>query len=136
MLPDKIALDIVTVERRVLTEEVDEVVIPGSAGYLGVRPGHTPLMTGLGTGILTWWRRGQEHTVAVSLGYAEVLPDHVSVLAETAETAHEIEVDRAMASKERAERRLAQLGNAEIDLARARQALARAESRLRAVPPR
>ncbi len=136
MLPDKIALDIVTVERRVLTEEVDEVVIPGSTGYLGVRPGHTPLMTGLGTGILTWWRRGRGHTVAVSLGYAEVLPDHVSVLAETAETAHEVEVDRAMASKERAERRLAQLGNAEIDLERARQALARAESRLRVVPPR
>ena len=136
MLPDKLQLDIVTAERRVLTEEVDEVVLPGSVGYLGVRPGHTPLMTGLGTGTLTWWRGGQQHQVAVALGYAEILPGRVSVLAETAETVGEIDAERAAVSKTRAEQRLSEVGQADIDLERARQALTRAENRLNLVPPR
>ena len=136
MLPDKLALDIVTAERRVLTAEVDEVVLPGSVGYLGVRPGHTPLITGLGTGTLTWWKGGQAHQVAVALGYAEILPDRVAVLAETAESAAEIDADRATSSKARAAQRLSNIGDAGTEPDRARRALARAENRLKLVPPR
>ena len=130
MLPTKIALDVVTAERRVLNEEVQEVVIPGSMGYLGVRPGHTPLLTGLGTGVLSWWKGGQEHRMAVSLGYSEILPERVSVLVETAEKAGEIDVSRARAAQERAEKRLDHPADKEIDPERARDSLNRALNRL------
>ncbi|MFQ5718128.1 MAG: F0F1 ATP synthase subunit epsilon [Acidobacteriota bacterium] len=130
MRADKIALDVVTANRRVLAEDVDEVVLPGSLGSLGVRPGHTPLMTGLGVGVLRWHKGGHAHQAAVSSGFAEILPDRVSVLAETAEAAHEIDVERARASMSRAEKRLAALDDATIDLERARAALERARARL------
>ena len=129
MLPQKIALDVVTAERRVFTDEVDEVVLPGSVGYLGVRPGHTPLLTGLGTGVLSYWKGGAEYRLAVSLGYAEVLPDRVEVLAETAELPDEIDAERAGASADRARQRLS-AADAAIDLERAQKALERAMNRL------
>jgi F-type H+-transporting ATPase subunit epsilon len=129
MLPQKIALDVVTAERRVFTDEVDEVMLPGTVGYLGVRPGHTPLLTGLGTGVLTFWKGGQEQRMAVSLGFAEVLPDRIEVLAETAELPADIDSERAGASRDRARERLSTL-DSEIDITRAQAALNRALARL------
>ncbi len=103
MIPDKIELEIVTPERKVLSETVDSVVIPGAQGYLGVLPGHAPLLTGLMIGELSYVQDGKEHVLAVSQGYAEVLRGKVSVLAERCEKAEEIDVDRAEKSKQRAE---------------------------------
>jgi F-type H+-transporting ATPase subunit epsilon len=130
MLPSKINLDVATPERLVFSQEVDELILPGSEGYLGVRPGHTPLMVGLGVGMISWRRAGREGHMAVSLGYAEVLPNRVVVLAETAEMAHEIDVERARSAKERAEERLARAGDPEATFEGARAALLRAATRL------
>jgi F-type H+-transporting ATPase subunit epsilon len=96
-MAETITLELVTPERKVLTETVDEVVLPGAEGSLGVLPGHAPLLTMLGAGELTWARGGQIHHLAASGGFAEVLPDRVIVLAETAERAEEIDPDRARA---------------------------------------
>src|SRR5512134_3582732 len=107
-LPTKLLLEIVTPDRAIVREEVDEVQMPGAEGYLGVLPGHTPLLTTLKVGEL-WYRTGQEkHYLAIAGGFAEVLPDRVTVLAQIAERAHEIDVARAEAARKRAEERLAQ----------------------------
>jgi F-type H+-transporting ATPase subunit epsilon len=103
----KLDLEIVTPERRVVAETVDEVVVPGSEGYLGVLPGHAPLLTGLGTGEVAYRVGDRFHYVAVSGGFAEVLRERVSILAETAERAEEIDLERALAARARAERDLA-----------------------------
>src|SRR5688572_2267510 len=106
-LPAKILLEIVTPDRSILREEVDEVQLPGSEGYLGVLPGHTPLLTMLKVGEL-WYRIGQEkHYLAIALGFAEVLPDRVTILAHVAERAQDIDIERAGAAKRRAEERMA-----------------------------
>ena len=128
-MPDKITLDVVTPTRRVFSQDVDEVVFPGSQGYLGVRPGHTPLLAGLGVGVISWTRSGRSEQMSVALGYAEVLPNQVSILAETAELSREVDADRARQSKERAEKRLSRLESG-TDLDRAQASLARAEARL------
>ena len=109
MLPDAIQLVVVTPERQLLRETVVEVDIPGKEGQLGVLPGHAPLMTELGIGALSYKTSATSHpvTVAVLQGFAEVLPDRVAVLAETAERAEEINLARAEAAKARAEQRLA-----------------------------
>ena len=106
-LPTSIQLRIVSADRSLVNEQVDEVEIPGSDGYFGVLPGHTPLLALLGAGEL-WYRQGQEkHYLLIAFGFAEVQPDQVTILAEVAERPHEIDVTRAEAARRRAEERLA-----------------------------
>src|SRR6188474_3290417 len=106
-LPTKLLLEIVTPDRPLVREEVDEVEIPGAEGYFGVLPGHTPLLATLKVGEL-WYRKGAEKFyLSIALGFAEVLPDRVTILAELAERADEIDVARAEAARRRAEERIA-----------------------------
>src|SRR6185436_11274342 len=106
-LPTKIQLQIVSPERALVNETVDEVEIPGADGYFGVLPGHTPLLALLGAGEL-WYRSGTEKTyLVIAFGFAEVQPDRVTILAQVAEKADEIDVARAAEAKKRAEARLA-----------------------------
>jgi F-type H+-transporting ATPase subunit epsilon len=133
-LPTKLTLEIVTPDRALLREEVDEVVVPGSQGELGVLPGHTPLLSTLKIGEL-WYRQGQEkHYLAIAFGFVEVLPDRVTVLAQVGERAQEIDVRRAERAKQRAEQRLAQaqpqLTQIDFDIERARIALMKSLLRL------
>lgn len=108
-MADTILLEIVTPERLVLSEEVEEVTAPGTEGEFGVLPGHTPFLTTLKVGELTY-RKGKEvHHMAVSWGYAEVTPKKVTILAEFAEAAAEIDIERAKAAMERAEEKLKKL---------------------------
>src|SRR3954464_5251961 len=105
-LPTKLQLEIVTPDRALAREEVDEGVVPGSEGEFGVLPGHTPLLATLKVGEL-WYRQGQEkHYLAVAFGFVEVLPDRVTVLARVGERAQDIDVQRAERAKQRAEERL------------------------------
>lgn len=99
----KIELEIVTPERLVLSESVDDVQLPGSEGYLGVLPGHAPLLTALGVGEVAFRKEGKPELVAVAGGFAEVLRDRVTILAETAERAQEIDPERARRAGERAQ---------------------------------
>jgi len=136
MLPDAIQLVIVTPERQILRETVSEVTMPGADGYLGVLPGHAPLITELGVGELTYrTTSGQSGLLAVIRGFAEVLPDRVSVLAETAEFAEDIDLARAEAALKRAQERIAKAGE-NIDWDRATLALARALVRIQVVSKR
>ncbi|MCK4273930.1 MAG: F0F1 ATP synthase subunit epsilon [Dehalococcoidales bacterium] len=122
-------LDIVTAERVVYSEDVDVVIAPGVEGQLGILPHHAPLMTILQAGELVVRRGAEEDTLAISGGFLEVRPDRVIVLADSAERAGEIDVDRAEAAKKRAEQRL--MGKpAEIDTAMVEAALRRAMARL------
>jgi len=128
-LPTSLELQIVTPERLLLREQVDEVEIPGSEGYFGVLPGHTPLLASLALGEM-WYRRGQEKTyLSIAFGFAEVLPDRVTILARIAERADDIDVERAEAALKRAEERLAQQ-QTPIDYERARIALLKSLTRL------
>jgi F-type H+-transporting ATPase subunit epsilon len=105
-LPSHLQLRIVSADRSLVNEQVDEVEIPGAEGYFGVLPGHTPLLAVLGTGEL-WYRQGQEKQyLAISFGFAEVQPDGVTILAQIAEKPDEIDLARAEAAKKRAEERL------------------------------
>ena len=124
-----IRLTIVTPERSLVSEDVDELQLPGAEGYLGVLPGHARLFTELKVGKLSY-RKGTSWTsLSVAWGFAEVLPDQVRVLAETAERANEIDMERALRAKERAEERLRK-GGEELDYDRARIALQRALLRI------
>ncbi len=125
-------LDVVTPLRSVVSEEITELVAPGSEGYFGVLPGHLPFITTLKMGEVTYWTGREAHHLAVSRGYAEVRADRVSILADAAERAEEIDVARAEQAKERAEGRLREwaAGNEAIDAARAESALFRALARL------
>jgi F-type H+-transporting ATPase subunit epsilon len=128
-LPTNIQLHIASADRSLVNEVVDEVEIPGSAGYFGVLPGHTPLLTTLNAGEL-WYRQGNEkHYMSVAFGFAEVQADRVTILAELAEHAHEIDVARAEAAKRRAEERLNR-PDIEMDAERARIALMKSLIRL------
>ncbi len=128
-LPAHLELQIVTPERRIVQEQVDEVEIPGSEGYFGVLPGHTPLLAALAVGEL-WYRKGQEKVfLSIAFGFAEVLPDRVTILARLAERAEDISVERAEASRRRAEERLAH-ARSDIDYERARVALMKSMARL------
>ena len=128
-LPTKIQLHIVSADRSLVNETVDEVEIPGADGYFGVLPGHTPLLALLGTGEL-WYRQGSEKVyLSIAFGFAEVQPDRVTILAQIAEKAGEIDVSRAEAAKKRAEERLA-YAPADIDFERARIALLKSLIRL------
>ena len=124
-----LTIELVTPDRSVVHEEVDEVQIPGAQGYLGVLPGHTPLLTTLQVGEL-WFRQGEEKVfVSVAFGFAEILPDRVIVLAQLAESAEEIDIARAEAAQARARERL-NTPTAEVDFERARIALMKALIRL------
>jgi F-type H+-transporting ATPase subunit epsilon len=128
-LPTRLQLQIVSADRSLLNETVDEVVIPGFDGYFGVLPGHTPLLAVLQVGEL-WYRQGQEkHYVSIAFGFAEVLPDRVTILAQIAEKAEEIDLARAEAAKKRAEERLAR-PVVDLDAERARIALLKSLIRL------
>ena len=130
-----IQLTIVTPERSLVNEQVDEIQIPGAGGYLGVLPGHAPLFTELKVGELSY-RKGNTWTpLAVAWGFAEVLPDQVRVLAEIAERAQEIDLERAMKAKDRAEQRLTRGGD-DVDYDRARIALQRALIRIQVAQKR
>jgi len=128
-LPTKLTLEIVTPERSLVSQQVDEVQLPGSEGYFGVLPGHTPLLTTLQVGEL-WYRIGQEqHHLAVAFGFAEVLPERVTVLAQIAEKPEDIDVPRAEAARKRAEERLAR-PPIDMDFERARIAMMKSLIRL------
>jgi len=134
-IPSQLTLEIVTPDHAVAHAEVDEVEIPAEDGYIGVLPGHTPLLTSLKVGEM-WYRKGGErHFLSVAFGFAEILPDRVIVLARICEKAEEIDISRAEAAKRRAEERLAQAkaaaaGKVDQDLDRARIALLKAMVRL------
>src|SRR5262252_7076856 len=128
-LPTSLQLHIVSADRSLVNETVDEVEIPGASGYFGVLPGHTPLLAILGAGEL-WYRQGQEqHYFALAYGFAEVQPDRVTILAQVAEPAAEIDIARAEAAKKRAEERLAR-PDVDMDAERARIALMKSLIRL------
>jgi F-type H+-transporting ATPase subunit epsilon len=131
MLPEAIELIVVTPERELLRETVVEVTIPGLEGQLGILPGHAPLMTELGVGELSYRTGTTSRPIAICAvrGFAEVLPDRVTVLAETAERAEEIDLSRAEAALARAEKRLAS-NDTNIDWDRATVALERALIRI------
>jgi F-type H+-transporting ATPase subunit epsilon len=127
MLPEKIELEVVTPERFVLDEKVESIEMPGKDGYLGILPGHAPLLTELGVGILTYHKGAEVRRLTVVNGYAEVLPDRVIVLAEVSERAEEIDLQRARAAAERAQGELAKAtGAPEMDWQSASAALQRA----------
>ncbi|BCJ87726.1 F0F1 ATP synthase subunit epsilon [Effusibacillus dendaii] len=126
-----VPLEIVTPERKVFAEDVQMVIARGGAGDLGILPGHTPLVTTLKISALRIkMQDGSERHVALSGGFMEVKPEHVTVLAETAEMPEDIDVNRAERARERAEQRLAQSGAENIDYRRAELALQRALTRL------
>jgi F-type H+-transporting ATPase subunit epsilon len=127
---DRLALELATPTRLVVTAEVDEVVVPGSLGYFGVLPGHAPLLATLGIGELTYRIGREEYHIAVSGGFAEVRNDKVIVLADVAETPADIDRARAERARDRAESRLGGRSQEEIDYTRAMCALARALARL------
>ena len=130
-LPTKLTLEIVTPDRSLVNEQVDEVELPGAEGYFGVLPGHTPLLAALQVGEL-WYRIGQEkHFRVVAFGFAEVLPERVTVLAQVAEREQDIDVERAERAMKRAEERLSKgTAHENIDFERARVAMMKSLIRL------
>ena len=122
-------LEIVTPEKMVVKETAEEMQLPGKNGYLGILPGHAPLITELGVGEITYRNGGQTHHLAVAWGFAEVLPDKVTVLAETAENPQEIDISRAEKAKQKAEQKL-KSGSPDVDYQQEGAALKRAETRI------
>lgn len=131
-LPTHIQLEIVTPDRQVAHESVTAVTIPGKHGYLGILPGHAPLLAELKVGEVICTRDGTKHYLAVSWGFAEVLPDRCIILVQTAERAEEIDLARAERALERAEGRLKKVSDPTLDADRAREAYERALARLHA----
>src|ERR1700729_1713668 len=129
-LPEKIELQVVTPERHILSEDVDSLEMPGKDGYLGVLPGHAPLITELGVGILAYRKGSENRFLTVINGYAEVLPDRVIVLAEISERAEEIDVGRSRAAHDRAQAELAKAGMGSEEWQREKLALDRALVRM------
>jgi len=129
-MPDTFQLEIVTPEKMVVNEAAEEAQIPGLNGYLGILPGHAPLISELGVGIITYRAGGSTKTLSVAWGFAEVLQDKVTILAETAERPEEIDVARAQQAKERAEQ-LLKSNDPELNYDRAQDDLKRAETRLK-----
>jgi F-type H+-transporting ATPase subunit epsilon len=128
-MADTFEFEIVTPEKLVVRDVAEEMQIPGKNGYLGILPGHAPLITELAVGEISYRNQGYTHRLAVAWGFAEVLPSKVTVLAETAERADEINVRRAEEAKQRAEERL-KSADPNTDFDRAEQALQRADVRL------
>jgi F-type H+-transporting ATPase subunit epsilon len=134
-MPDIFQLEIVTPEKLVVKEAVEEAQIPGLDGYLGILPGHAPLITELGVGVITYRAGGTTKTLSVAWGFAEVLQDKVTILAETVERPDEIDVARAQQAKERAEQ-LLKSNDPDLDYDRAQDDLRRAETRLKVATER
>jgi F-type H+-transporting ATPase subunit epsilon len=128
-MSDTFQLEIVTPEKKVVDTAASEVQIPGKNGYLGVLPGHAPLITELAVGEITFRSGADEQRLAVAWGFAEVLPDKVTILTETAERPSEIDVERARQAKQRAEQRLTS-GDPNVDVERSLEALHKADTRL------
>jgi F-type H+-transporting ATPase subunit epsilon len=128
-MADTFQLEIVTPEKMVVRDVAEEMQIPGKDGYLGILPGHAPLITELAVGEITYRKGGQTHHLSVAWGFAEVLPDKVTILAETAERPEEIDAKRAQEAKQRAEAAVAK-SNTEEDFKRTAADLKRAETRL------
>jgi F-type H+-transporting ATPase subunit epsilon len=128
-MPDTFKLEIVTPEKKVVDVAATEAQIPGKNGYLGILPGHAPLITELAVGEITFKAGADEQRLAVAWGFAEVLPDRVTILAETAERPSEIDVARARRAKERAEKELTS-GDIDVDVERALAAQKKAETRI------
>jgi F-type H+-transporting ATPase subunit epsilon len=127
----KITMEVVTPERVVIREQVDSLVVPAAQGYMGVLPGHAPIVAQLAIGVLSYKMDGKEYTAATSGGFMEVANDKAVLLTDTAELAEEIDVERALRSKERAEERLTKRPP-DLDVVRAEAALRRAMARLKA----
>jgi len=134
-MPESFQHEIVTPEKLVVKEAAEEAQIPGLEGYLGILPGHAPLITELGVGIITYRAGGTTKTLSVAWGFAEVLQDKVTILAETVERPDEIDVARAQQAKERAEQ-LLKSNDPELDYDRAQDDLRRAETRLKVATER
>jgi len=130
MLPEVIELQVVTPERHVLSENVQSLEMPGKDGYLGILPGHAPLITLLGIGTLTYHKGGQTGYLSVINGFAEVLPDRVIVLAEISERAEEIDVARSRAALQNAQAEAAKPGTPEGESREAEAKIERATARL------
>ena len=128
-LPTSLRLRVVSADRSLVDEQVDEVEIPGADGYFGVLPGHTPLLATMQVGKLSYRQGTETHDLLVAFGYAEVQPDSVTILAQTAEAAHEIDLARAESAKRRAEERLSN-PTVTMDFERARIAMLKALIRL------
>ena|SRR2546425_928291 len=128
-IPTKLTLEIVTPDTSLVRDEVDEVQVPAAEGYMGILPGHTPLLALLKVGEL-WYRKGSEKFyLSVAFGFVEVLPDRVTILAQLAERPEDIDRDRAERARRRAEERMAK-PTPEIDFERARIALMKSMVRL------
>jgi F-type H+-transporting ATPase subunit epsilon len=128
-LPTHLTLEIVTPERPLIREQVDEVILPAAQGYLGVLPGHTPLLVRLDIGQLSYRKGHETFYLLVAFGFAEILPDRVTILAQTAEKAEEIDLKRAESARDRAQELLAR-PTMEMDYERARIAMMKALVRL------
>jgi F-type H+-transporting ATPase subunit epsilon len=133
MDPTKLSLEVVTPERQVLHDDVDSIQLPGLDGYLGILPGHAPLLTELGAGVLSFKKGSETHYATALGGFAEVLANRVIVLAERAELAEEIDLGRAEAARERALKRLQEKAS-EVDFERAQLALQRSLTRIQVAP--
>ena len=131
-MADKLNLEVITPEKLALREQVDEVIVPGVNGELGILPDHTPLISQLKTGILSYRQGAQSTRMHVSGGFVEVADDRVSVLSDVAEKPEEIDVERALRAKDRAERRLGSRGE-DVDFPRAELKLQRAMIRIQLV---
>ncbi|HMK21110.1 MAG TPA: F0F1 ATP synthase subunit epsilon [Terriglobales bacterium] len=130
-MADTFQIEIVTPEKLVVKDHAEEMQIPGKKGYLGILPGHAPLISELSVGQISYRNGSETHYLCVAWGFAEILPDKVTILAETAERGEEVDRERALKAKERAEKRLTS-GDPEVDVQRAQDALARANARLEA----
>ncbi len=128
-MADTLHLQIVTPDKLLVKDDADQVQVPGKSGYLGILPGHAPLITELMIGEISYSRGGTTHYFAVAWGFAEVLPDKVTILADSAERAEDIDVKRAQDAKARAEEALRQ-ASADMDYDAVNAALRRAEVRL------
>jgi F-type H+-transporting ATPase subunit epsilon len=128
-MADSFQLEVVTPEKMVVKDVAEELQMPGKNGYLGILPGHAPLITELAVGEITYRSGSDTHHLSVAWGFAEVLPDKVTILAETCERPEEIDVARAREAKQRAEERL-KSANPDVDFDRAENALQRAETRI------
>jgi len=128
-MADTFELEIVTPDKLVVKDAAEEMQIPGKNGYLGILPGHAPLISELAVGQISYRNGSETHYLCVAWGFAEVLPDKVTILAETAERGEDVDCARAQKAKERAEKRLTSV-DPEVDVERAKNALAKANSRL------
>jgi F-type H+-transporting ATPase subunit epsilon len=131
VLPTKLQLHVVSAERALVNEPIDEAVIPGADGYFGVLPGHTPLLALLGAGEMSYRQGQKQHYLVVGFGFAEIQPDSITILAQIAERPEDIDIARAEAAKKRAEQRVSSVGRGQVDLDAERARIALLKSLIR-----